>query len=130
MSFIKALTSQQDYYNCDFPHSHLHKFAWAKVQDNAPDVHHLLSKLYFDKETLSNLLHKHVNGGGNLTSQDIACGWLQQSSDVWMQWLPPGSLNKVPVYLGGMFPLSVSDDAVWSRPGILQGKRHQVRYIC
>ena len=95
--------------------------AWAKIQENAPDVYYLLSKLYFDKETLNNLLQKHVDSGGNLTSQEIACNWLQQSRDIWLPWLPPGSLSKVPVYLGGMFPLSESEDVVWSRPGILQG---------
>lgn len=122
VSFVKAMTSQQDYYNCDFPPSHLRKFSWRKIQDNAPDVYNLLSKIHFDKDTLDNLLHKHKNGGGNLTTQEAACDWVRQTRDVWMTWLPPGSLNKVPVYLGGMFPLSVSDDAVWSRPGILQGK--------
>lgn len=122
MSFIKAMTSQLDYYNCDFPPSHLHKFAWGKIQDNAPDVYYLLSKMHFDKDTLDSLLHKHKDGGGNLTSQEVACDWVRQTRDVWMSWLPPGSLNKVPVYLGGMFPLSVSEDVVWSRPGILQGK--------
>ncbi|XP_078367736.1 uncharacterized protein LOC144651661 isoform X1 [Oculina patagonica] len=121
VSFIKAISSQQDYYNCDFPPSHLHKFSWRKIQDNAPDVYYLLSKMHFDKDTLDNLLQKHKNGGGNLTSQEVACDWVRQTGDVWMSWLPPGSLNKVPVYLGGMFPLSVSEDAVWSRPGILQG---------
>ena len=95
--------------------------AWAKIQENAPDVYYLLSKLYFDKETLNNLLQKHIEGGGNLTSQEIACNWLQQSRDMWLPWLPTGSLSKVPVYLGGMFPLSESEDVVWSRPGILQG---------
>lgn len=122
MSIIKAMTSQLDYYNCDFPPSHLRKFAWRKIQDNAPDVYYLLSKMHFDKDTLDNLLRKHKNGGGNLTSQEVACDWVRQTRDVWLPWLPPGSLNKVPVYLGGMFPLTVSEDAVWSRPGILQGK--------
>ena len=122
VSIIKAMTSQLDYYNCDFPPSHLRKFAWRKIQDNAPDVYYLLSKIYFDKDTLDILLRKHKNGGGNLTSQEVACDWVQQTRDVWLPWLPPGSLNKVPVYLGGMFPLTVSEDAVWSRPGILQGK--------
>ena len=97
------------------------KMAWRKIQENAPDVYFLLSKLYFDKETLNNLLQKHIKGGGNLTSQEIACNWLQQSRDMWLPWLPTGSLSKVPVYLGGMFPLSESEDVVWSRPGILQG---------
>ena len=95
--------------------------AWGKIQENAPDVYYLLSKLYFDKETLNNLLQKRIDSGGNLTSQEIACNWLQQSRDIWLSWLPPGSLSKVPVYLGGMFPLSESEDVVWSRPGILQG---------
>ena len=95
--------------------------AWGKIQENAPDVYYLLSKLYFDKETLNNLLQKHIDSGGNLTSQEIACDWLQQSRDIWLSWLPSGSLSKVPVYLGGMFPLSESEDVVWSRPGILQG---------
>lgn len=122
MSFIKAMTSQLDYYNCDFPPSHLRKFAWGKIQDNAPDVYYLLSKMHFDKDTLDSLLHKHKDGGGNLTSQEVSCDWVRRTRDVWMSWLPPGSLNKVPVYLGGMFPLSISEDVVWSRPGILQGK--------
>ena len=122
VSLTKALESPQDnYYNCDFPPSHLTKMAWGKIQENAPDVYYLLSKLYFDKETLNNLLQKHIDSGGNLTSQEIACDWLQQSRDIWLSWLPPGSLSKVPVYLGGMFPLSESEDVVWSRPGILQG---------
>lgn len=121
VSFIHAFSSQQGYYNCDFPPSHLFKFAWGAVQDSAPDVYYLLSKLYFDKETLSGLLQKHAYGGGNLTSEEIACDWLQQNRDTWMQWLPSGSFNKTPVYLGGMFPLSDSEDAVWSNPGILQG---------
>ena len=95
--------------------------AWGKIQENAPDVYYLLSKLYFDKETLNNLLQKHIDSGGNLTSQEIACNWLQQSRDIWLSLLPPGSLSKVPVYLGGMFPLSESEDVVWSRPGIFQG---------
>ena len=123
ISFIKAMTSQLDYYyNCDFPPSHLRKFSWGKIQDNAPDVYHLLSKMHFDKDMLNELLRKHKDGGGDLTSQEVACDWVRQARDVWLPWLPPGSLNKVPVYLGGMFPLSVSEDAVWSRPGILQGK--------
>ncbi|CAH3138826.1 unnamed protein product [Porites lobata] len=122
VSLTKALESPQDnYYNCDFPPSHLTKMAWGKIQENAPDVYYLLSKLYFDKETLDNLLQKHIDSGGNLTSQEIACDWLQQSRDIWLSWLPSGSLSKVPVYLGGMFPLSESEDVVWSRPGILQG---------
>ena len=121
-SFVKALESQQGHYNCDFPRSHLYKFAWAKIQQNAPDVYYLLSKMHFDKVTLDDLLAKHENGGGNLTSWEVACDWLRQSRDVWLPWLPPGIINKVPVYLGGMFPLSVSEDAVWSRPGILEGK--------
>lgn len=121
MSFTKALESSQDYYNCDFPPSHLYKLAWGKIQQNAPDVYYLLSKLHFEKGTLNKLLQKHENGGSNLTSQEIACDWLRQSRDIWLPWLPPGSLSKVPVYLGGMFPLSKSEDAVWSRPGILQG---------
>lgn len=127
MSFIHAFSSQQGYYNCDFPPSHLFKFAWGAVQDSAPDVFYLLSKLYFDKETLSGLLQKHACGGGNLTSEEIACDWLQQNRDTWMQWLPSGSFNKTPVYLGGMFPLSDSEDAVWSNPGILQGMRNLFR---
>lgn len=122
VSLTKALESPQDNdYNCDFPPSHLTKMTWGKIQENAPDVYYLLSKLYFDKETLDNLLQKHIDSGGNLTSPEIACDWLQQSRDIWLSWLPSGSLSKVPVYLGGMFPLSESEDVVWSRPGILQG---------
>ena len=122
LSFIRALGSQWENYNCDFPDSHLYKFAWAKIQQNAPDVYHLLSKMHFDKGTLDYLLRQHVNGGGNLTSEEVACDWLRQARDAWLPWLPPGTLSKVPVYIGGMFPLSVSEDAVWSRPGILQGE--------
>ena len=117
------MTSQLDYYyNCDLPPNHLHKFAWGKVQDNAPDVYYLLSKMQFGKDTLNELLHKRKDGGGNLTSWEVACDWVHQNRDVWLSWLPPGALDKVPVYLGGMFPLSITEDAVWSRPGILQGK--------
>ena len=122
VSFIKALESQQNHYNCDFPHSQLHKFAWGKIEQNAPDVYYLLSKMHFVKDALDNLLRKHKNGEGNLTSQEVACQWVQQNREAWLPWLPPGSLGKIPVYLGGMFPLSASEDAVWSRPGILQGK--------
>ena len=122
LSFIKVVGSQQENYNCDFPRSHLNKFAWAKIQQNAPDVYYLLSKMYLDKDTLDNLLRQHENDGGNLTSKEVACDWLRHTRDAWLPWLPPGTLGKIPVYIGGMFPLSVSEDAGWSRPGILQGE--------
>ena len=122
VSFITAMTSKLGPFNCDFPHSHLQKFAWGKVKQNSPDVYHTLSRMYFDRNTMNDLLSKHKNGGGNLTSQEVACDWLEHSKDVWLPWLPSESFNsRIPVYLGGMFPLSTSDDAVWSRPGILHG---------
>lgn len=121
-SFVKALESPQENYNCDFPESHLYKFAWAKIKQNVPDVYYLLSNIHFDKDTLDNLLDLAKNGVHNLTSWEVACKWLRQARDLWLPWLPAGTLGKVPVYIGGMFPLSVSEDAVWSRPGILQGE--------
>ena len=121
MSFVRELGSQQGNYDCDFPRSHLYKFSWEKIKENAPDVFHVLSNMYFDKDTLNSLLHKLQVGGGNSTSEKVACDWLRQNRDVWQAWLPSGTLNNIPVYIGGMFPLSVNEDAVWSRPGILEG---------
>lgn len=125
MSFVKAVESQHENYNCDFPLSHLYKFSWVKIRQNAPDVFQVLSKMHFDKGTLSNLLHQHQVGGGNLSSERVACGWLRQNRDVWESWLPVGTFSKSPVYIGGMFPVSVNDNAMWGRPGILQGKIYQ-----
>lgn len=129
MSFVKAVESQQEnYYNCDFPLSHLYKFSWVKIRQNAPDVFQVLSNMHFDKGSFSNLLYQHQVGGGNLSSEKVACGWLRQNRDVWESWLPLGTFRKSPVYIGGMFPLSVSDSAVWSRPGILQGEIFQQNF--
>ncbi|XP_029195937.2 uncharacterized protein LOC114961433 isoform X2 [Acropora millepora] len=129
VSFVKAVESQHENYNCDFPLSHLYKFSWVKIRQNAPDVFQVLSKMHFDKGTLSNLLHQHQVGGGNLSSEKVACGWLQQNRDVWESWLPVGTFSKSPVYIGGMFPVSVNDNAVWGRPGILQGVQMAVERI-
>ena len=68
MSFVKAVESQQENYNCDFPLSRLYKFSWVKIRQNAPDVFQVLSKMHFDKGALTNLLYQHQVGGGNLSS--------------------------------------------------------------
>jgi len=129
VSFVKAVESQHENYNCDFPLSHLYKFSWVKIRQNAPDVFQVLSKLHFDNDTLSNLLHQHQVCGGNLSSERVACGWLRQNRDVWESWLPVGTFSKSPVYIGGMFPVSVNDNAVWGRPGIIQGVQMAVERI-
>ncbi|XP_068721735.1 uncharacterized protein [Montipora capricornis] len=129
VSFVRELGSQQGNYDCDFPQSHLYKFSWEKIKENAPDVFHVLSNMYFDKDTLNSLLHKLQVGGGNSTSKKVACDWLRENRDVWQAWLPSGISNNIPVYIGGMFPLSVNEDAVWSRPGILEGAQMAVERI-
>lgn len=121
MSFVEVMNSENGTFDCDFPNNHLWKFAWSKVKESAPDVYHLLSKLYLPRNQLDQLLQQHEDAGGNMTSQSLACYWLRQSRNVWLSWLPPRRPGKIPVYLGGMFPLSMAKDAVVSSPGILTG---------
>ncbi|XP_032231213.2 receptor-type guanylate cyclase gcy-2-like [Nematostella vectensis] len=116
---------------CDFPLMRLKKFAWSQVKAGAPEVYHLLTKMYFSQDELNSMLLNHVDSEGSKTSKELACDWLQRKRDMWSSWLPVQNIlnGKVPVYLGGMFPMSHDPDAVWSSPGILAGAQMAVRSV-
>jgi len=102
---------------------HLKKLAWHQVQKGAADFYHVLQQLYLGLKDLNQLLRQHKDIGGSMSSEELACHWLRQKESVWLSWLPSGiQSGKVPVYLGGMFPMDQNDGALWVRPGILTGK--------
>lgn len=109
--------------DCDFPFNHLKKFAWFEVKSGAPEFYHVLEKMYLTQKQLISLLHNHKDAGGTMSSYDAACDWLRQARNVWLSWLPSGlHTGKVPVYIGGMFPMDENEAALWVRPGILEGE--------
>lgn len=107
---------------CDYPQNYLKKLVWNKVKSNAPDFYHLLENMYIGYDEFNLLLGQHKDAGGAFTSKGVACHWLRKKKSVWSSWLLSGlPSGKVPVYLGGMFPMDDNDGALWVRPGILTG---------
>lgn len=54
-----------------------------------------------------NDIDPQLEGSGSIV-EDVACKWLQENKEVWESWEPKGGNGKIPLYIGGIFPISGS----------------------
>lgn len=57
--------------------------------------------------------------------EKAACRWMRENKFVWESWEPKGGNGKVPLFIGGIFPITGS----YTARGILVGKKALVLLV-
>ena len=103
----------------EFPTNQLTKMVWGPIKSGAPEAYHIISKMNFTDMEYNNLIAGISEWDSDASKEWAACQWVQENKSKWMQWLPPGLMEKPKLYLAGLFPLSGRS---WSQPGLVEGK--------
>eukprot|EP00665_Eupelagonemidae_sp_cell47_P000775 gene775-6852_t len=79
-------------YACDYQSNSLVHLARTGLEEEHPDIVHLLSRLRYGKEDLEEMLR--ATGLGKSPS-DAACGWLRDNPERWQGWIRQGVQERV-----------------------------------
>ncbi|XP_076336163.1 uncharacterized protein LOC143239183 [Tachypleus tridentatus] len=92
---------------CEFEINQLEKVTWSVFKKNAHDAYHVVQSMFFSQTQLTSMLEKYEQALQNGWSmQQIACSWLLQHEHIWSKWIPDDLSHRIPLYIGGIFPLS------------------------
>ena len=122
-------SSDRSPFDCDFQIHQLTKVMWGVMRSHIPEAYRLISNIEFSQDEIEDLLmgFTTLNDANELLGVDevleqTACSWLRNNRNLWFKWIPENVSSKMPIYLGGMFPLT---GPYWRQPAILEG-----RFIC
>eukprot|EP00743_Colponemidia_sp_Colp-15_P003694 GILK01003986.1.p1 GENE.GILK01003986.1~~GILK01003986.1.p1 ORF type:complete len:822 (+),score=145.46 GILK01003986.1:31-2466(+) len=73
--------------NCDYATDTLTKIVWPQLKDLASPAYHLLRQLTLTNADTDSMLKLHVNGAGTLSSEGVACDWLNNNIAKWSSWI-------------------------------------------
>lgn len=92
--------------NCAFEINQLNKVAWAGLKESGEEAMHLVRGIRFTQMQYQELLQSYIQRPPGYSVSDIACEWTRKNTDAWKRWLPVNFSNKLPIYIGGIFPKS------------------------
>ncbi|GAB6030439.1 hypothetical protein CHUAL_007310 [Chamberlinius hualienensis] len=91
--------------HCGFEINQLNKVAWTGLQKAAPEVMHVIRSMTFTQAQYQSLLESYINSTRESIGE-VACKWVRNNRQIWSQWMPANLTNKMPLYIGGIFPLT------------------------
>lgn len=118
--------------DCDFEVNQLAKIVWSMMKSHAPEAYHVIQRVSFGQDQYDEILRDFFrrNGAENITRDEAleqtSCDWLQQNQEIWSKWIPKTTGSKMPIYIGGLFPIT---GPFWRQPGIVTGAEMAVAKI-
>ncbi|PIK62648.1 hypothetical protein BSL78_00440 [Apostichopus japonicus] len=97
---------------CDFPWHPVTKIAWSVVEMNAPPLAAFIQNICIDDGDIEDIFSSYAHS--KLDMEEFTCQWLQENHEIWLDWIPAGSLAvRRKVFLPGLFPTIDSADELY-----------------
>ncbi|KAG8222593.1 hypothetical protein J437_LFUL002585 [Ladona fulva] len=94
---------------CKYDLHRLVKVVWSGLKKGASMAYRAIHLVSFSAEEYGDLLMRYGNrqfDGGFKNETELACDWLKSKRNVWRNWIPHSDKQKIPLYIGGVFPMS------------------------
>ncbi|PNF24218.1 hypothetical protein B7P43_G15826 [Cryptotermes secundus] len=90
---------------CKYELHRLVKLVWSRLEVGAKPAYEAVQKMSFSRDNYLDLLARYSQQPGAV--EKIACEWLVENKVSWKPWIPTSDEKNV-IYIGGIFPISVS----------------------